>query len=145
MPEIKQINHSDTYPIRQAVLRPNRPLATCFFEGDELATTLHFASYLNSNQTGILSLFKNNSSLFEEEHQYQIRGMAVLEDFQKYGFGKLLIEHAEAFLQEQHTQLIWCNAREAAINFYKKQGYKIRGSAFDIPDVGVHYVMYKHL
>lgn len=140
---IKQIHHTETYPIRQIILRPGRPLETCFFQGDELETTFHFGLFSEAKLVGIISLFKNNSPLFPYENQYQIRGMAVLEDYQKYGFGKQLVAHSEAFLKEKNTELIWFNAREIAVNFYEKSGYEIIGKAFEIPDVGVHYVMWK--
>ena len=142
---IKQINYKETYPIRQVVLRPNRSLETCFFDGDKQETTFHFGSFVNDNLVGIISLFKNNNSLFEAEDQYQIRGMAVLPEYQKFGFGKILVGHSEKFLLEKNIKLIWFNAREVAVNFYQKQGYQIIGNSFDIPDVGVHYVMWKEV
>lgn len=142
---IKQINYKETYPIRQVVLRPNRALETCFFDGDELESTIHFGLFLEENLAGIISLFKNKNSLFQQKNQYQIRGMAVLSKYQKFGFGKELVEHSEKFLAEKNTTLIWFNAREVAVKFYEKSGYKITGGAFDIPDVGAHYVMWKEL
>lgn len=143
--KIKQINYKETYPIRQVILRPNRPLETCFFGGDELETTFHFGLFYKDKLVGIISLFKNDNPLFQEENQYQIRGMAVLEQYQKYGFGKMLVQHSEKFLYEKNISFIWFNAREIAVNFYKKQGYEIIGNAFDIPDVGMHYVMWKEV
>ncbi len=143
--KIKQIKFEETYPIRQIVLRPNRPLETCFFQGDELETTVHFGLFYQGELAGIISLFKNNNSLFSAEDQYQIRGMAVLPIYQKFGFGKRLVEYSELFLSEQKVSTVWFNAREVAVGFYKKQGYNLIGDAFDIPDVGIHYIMYKYL
>lgn len=142
---LKPINYQETYLIRQKVLRPNRPLETCYFLGDELNSTYHLGAFYQEKLVGIVSLFKNNHLFFKQENQYQIRGMALLPDYQKYGFGKKLIEYAETLLQEKHTSLIWCNAREVAVRFYKKQNYKIIGEAFDIPDVGIHFVMWKEI
>lgn len=143
---IKQISYKETYPVRQIVLRPNRPLETCFFDGDELESTIHFGGFVNNELVGIISLFKNDNPLFdEEENQYQIRGMAVLDYFRKYGLGKKLVEYSEDYLKQNNISIIWFNARESAVGFYQKSGYEIIGNAFDIPDVGVHYVMYKML
>lgn len=143
--KIKQLSFEETYPIRQIVLRPNRPLETCFFEGDELETTLHFGGFVNNELVGIISLFKNNHLSFQEENQYQIRGMAVLEGFRKYGLGKKIVEYSEDYLKQKNISLIWFNARESAVGFYQKSGYQVLGDSFDIPDVGIHYVMYKTL
>src|SRR5690606_31114974 len=117
---IKQIHYTETYPVRQIILRPQRPLETCFFQGDELETTFHFGLFMEDKLAGIISLFKNNSPLFSQEYQYQIRGMAVLEEYQKYGLGRQLVAHSEEFLKSTSTELIWFNAREIAVNFYKK-------------------------
>src|SRR5690606_16588228 len=140
---IKQIHYTETYPVRQVILRPGRSLETCFFQGDELETTFHGGLFMEEKLVGIISLFKSNSPLFSQESQYQIRGMAVLEDYQKYGFGRQWVTHSEAFLKNISTKLIWFNAREVAVNFYKKSGYQIMGDVFEIPDVGPHYVMWK--
>lgn len=142
---IKQIHYSETYPVRQVILRPGRSLETCFFQGDELETTIHFGLFMEDKLVGIISLFKNNSPFFSQENQYQIRGMAVLEEYQKYGFGKQLVAHSEEFLKSMPIKLIWFNAREVAVNFYKKSGYQVIGDVFEIPDVGPHYVMWKTL
>jgi ribosomal protein S18 acetylase RimI-like enzyme len=56
-----------------------------------------------------------------------------------------LVTHAEELLKSQKVDLIWFNARENAADFYQKMGYEIMGNAFDIPDVGIHYVMWKKL
>lgn len=142
---IRPIEPKETYAIRQIVLRPNRAIETCFFDGDEVQSTIHFGLYADGEQAGIISLFKNNSASFEHENQYQIRGMAVLEHFQKMNFGRELVTHSEAFLKSKDTELLWFNARASAVDFYKKLGYHIIGHAFDIPDVGTHYVMWKKI
>jgi ribosomal protein S18 acetylase RimI-like enzyme len=98
--------------------------------------------YADGVQAGILSLFKNNNAVFEDKNQYQIRGMAVLDKFQKKNFGRMLVEYSEEFLKSKDTQLIWFNARASAVGFYKRLGYQSIGEAFDIPDVGTHYVMW---
>lgn len=142
---IKQIDYPQTYPVRQVVLRLGKPLETCSFKDDELQTTIHFGLFYQDKLTGIISLFKNNHTLFSTENQYQIRGMAVLPEYQKSGFGKQLVQHSEKFLKSKDIPLVWFNARESAVDFYKKSGYEVVGEAFEIPDVGVHLVMFKNL
>jgi len=71
--------------------------------------------------------------------------MAVLENHQGNGYGSDLVRYVEQFLQQQTTDLIWFNARENAVRFYKKMGYEIIGNAFEIKGVGVHFVMFKVL
>lgn len=71
--------------------------------------------------------------------------MAILKEHQGKGIGKIILKHGEQLLKEQHAKIIWCNAREVAITFYKKNGYQIIGESFNIKDIGLHYVMFKVL
>ena len=92
---------------------------------------------------GICSFYKNSHPNILETPQYQLRGMAVLMPFQNKSLGKKILRHAEDFLKEKSDIIIWCNAREIAINFYKKNGYQIIGEPFHITDFGLHFAMYK--
>lgn len=141
--EIKIISTRDTYIVRQPVLREGRPVETCFFEGDELSSTIHLGYFTDKNLVGIISLYQKSSPLFSQKKQCQLRGMAVLPNVQKSGIGKALLTKAEEIAQQQNYELIWFNARESAVGFYEKTGYRIDGNSFDIPDVGKHFVMYK--
>lgn len=140
---IKKISPSETFLVRQPVLRAGKSLESCRFDGDDLETTHHFGLYLGKELVGIISLFQKNNPVFTENNQCQIRGMAVLQYQQKTGFGKSLILHSEAFCKLQQVDLIWFNARIEAVGFYEKMGYQKTGFPFDIPDVGEHIVMFK--
>ncbi len=69
--------------------------------------------------------------------------MAVLDSEQKKGYGKLLMEYLEQFLKEEKADLIWFNAREGAVNFYKKLNYSVTGIPFEIKNIGIHLIMFK--
>jgi GNAT superfamily N-acetyltransferase len=143
--EIKKINSIDTYPVRHEVLRKGKPIETCQFKGDDDQNTIHFGLYEKKRLIGIISIFKEKNDLFSESNQFQIRGMAVLEEFQSQGFGAELVKEAENNCINLNADLIWFNARENAVPFYKKLDYKIIGDSFLIPDVGIHFVMYKKI
>ncbi len=141
--EIKKISSLETYPVRHEVLRKGKPIETCQFKGDDDENTTHFGLYVEDKLVGIISIFKENNILFPELNQFQIRGMAVLEAFQGKGFGAELVKAAENHCINLNTNLIWFNARENAVPFYEKLDYEIIGDSFLIPDVGIHFVMYK--
>ncbi|NNT71886.1 GNAT family N-acetyltransferase [Flavobacterium sp. IMCC34852] len=145
MPTIRKISAQEAIIVRHPVLRDGKPIESCHFDGDDLTTTQHFGLYESEILQGVISLFENIHPLFEEKYQMQIRGMAVLENNQGKGFGKLLVTHSEQILKTKKTDLIWFNARENAVGFYQKMGYEIIGNSFDIPNVGIHYVMWKKL
>ncbi|WP_281226769.1 GNAT family N-acetyltransferase [Flavobacterium aquiphilum] len=145
MINIEKITDLETYSVRHVVLRKGKPIETCKFEGDDLPSTSHFGYYINDDLVGIISVFKTNNNSFSDDIQYQIRGMAVLESYQKKGIGESLVKHCEIYCNEQQADLIWFNARTAAVGFYEKLGYVKVGEAFEIKDVGEHYLMVKSI
>lgn len=142
---IRKISSEDTYPVRHPVLRRGRPLDSCQFEGDDLETTFHLGLFLDDGLVGVATYLKNTNPRFSEEFQYQLRGMAVLESEQGKHLGKALLNDGENQLKEMKIDRLWCNARIGASQFYMRNGYAIVGEAFDIPQVGIHYLMSKKL
>lgn len=142
---IKEIPSKETYTVRHPVLRKGKPLESCTFEGDDLETTHHFGLFFDNDLIGIISLYSKINTTFAGENQAQIRGMAVLEQHQKKGIGEALVKYCENYCLQKKMDLIWFNARTAAVGFYQKMNYKTVGEAFDIKDVGEHYLMFKKL
>jgi GNAT superfamily N-acetyltransferase len=145
MQNIEKITDLETYSVRHDVLRKGKPIKTCQFEGDDLSSTHHFGYFVNNDLVGIISIFKNNNGIFAANNQYQIRGMAVLESYQKKGIGELLVKYCEAYCKKLQSYLIWFNARTAAVGFYEKLACAKVGTAFEIKDVGEHYLMSKSI
>lgn len=145
MKKIQNITSLETFAVRHPVLRAGKPEATCHFDGDDLSTTSHFGLYLEGNLIGVLSVFKNNNATFKTENQFQIRGMAVLPEFQRRGYGADLVKHCEKYVAKSLGTLIWFNARDNAVLFYEKLGYQKIGNPFSIADIGIHYVMKKEI
>ncbi len=142
---IKQIPPEETYIVRHPILRAGHPIESCVFDGDNLETTFHIGIFSEEKLLGVCSFFNNNHPSFSEKKQYQLRGMAIVESYQKQGLGQLLLKHGESILKTKHADLVWCNARETAIHFYAKNEFQITGNPFNIETVGIHYVMYKPL
>ena len=145
MIEIIEISFQDTFSVRHPVLREGKPIESCYFEGDELDTTKHFGAFVDKKIVGVVSVYSNKNSNFRIANPFQIRGMAVLKDFQKKGFGELLVQHCEKYVSTQNGDLIWFNAREIAVGFYEKLNYTKFGDSFLIDDVGIHYIMHKKM
>ncbi|XMO88452.1 GNAT family N-acetyltransferase [Algibacter sp. AS12] len=112
---------------------------------DDLKTSFHFGLFTNNNLIGVCSFFKNSNPNVPSTNQYQLRGMAILKTYQGQGFGKVILRHGEKFLGKKNIKMIWCNAREVAVPFYQNNNYMPIGNAFNIKDIGLHYVMYKIL
>lgn len=140
MIQIKKITATETFPIRQEVLRKNIPLPF-EFNGDFDKDTFHLGAFKNNKLIAVSSFMKSSNKQFEGE-QFQLRGMATLEEFQGMGAGKLMMNQAFEILKKLDISCLWCNAREKAVKFYEKQGMQIIGEPFDIQHIGKHYVMY---
>lgn len=140
---IKEIGTHETFPVRHAVLRPGKPIESCSFDGDNLETTHHYGLFNDGKVIGVITIMENKSQNFLEQIQFQIRGMAILEQFSKKGYGQELLLYAENQIKALKGELIWFSARETAVGFYQKSGYEISGSLFEIPAVGPHYIMFK--
>jgi len=77
--------------------------------------------------------------------QFQLRGMGSSIGSQGKGYGKALLTNAEQILKDRGVDLIWCNARVVALDFYSKLGYTSIGNLFEVDQVGPHFVMFKNL
>lgn len=143
MIELKQIQTNDLIPVRHAVLRKGLPVESCHFQEDNLSTTIHFGAFVDKKIVGCATVIKNRNSNFDTENQYQLRGMAVLDDFQKQGVGEKIFRFCEQNIPVSNT-VLWFNARQNAVPFYQKLNCKTQGNAFMIENIGFHFLMYKH-
>lgn len=145
MISIKKIVWQDTLTIRNEVLRPGKLREECIFDGDDDLSNFHLGLFLKDEHVGILSVFQNSNLQFPEARQYQLRGMALVDEYRNQSFGTKLIEEAELILSSLNAELIWCNARKTAEKFYKNHQYKSHGEYFEIKEIGVHTIMFKKL
>lgn len=143
MISIKKITAEETYPIRLEILRKNIPLPYKF-NGDFDNETFHLGAFDNEKLISVSSFMKVDNPQFVGK-QYQLRGMATVNEYQGTGTGKLMMQKSFEILDELNTQYLWCNARVIAVNFYKKQGFNAVGELFEIPLVGPHFVMVKKI
>ncbi len=142
--ELKKISAKETILVRQPVLRKGRPVEDCVFDGDDLPTTFHLGIFLDNTLVGVATFLENNNPLFAGNH-FQLRGMAILEEYQGRKLGEILLKKAETEAVSKNKNIIWCNARLVAVNFYKRSGYQICGDSFEIKDIGTHFVMFKEI
>lgn len=75
----------------------------------------------------------------------QIRFMAVSNDYQGKGLGKLIVNSLEKSGKEMNLRTIELQARENAVDFYKSCGYGIKEKSFLLWGIIQHYLMEKQL
>ena len=81
---------------------------------------------------------------FNSQTEAQIRFMAVHDSYQNKGIGSEILSCLEKIVVNKNgDSKIILHAREAAINFYKKNGYKIVKKTHKIKCGIQHYLMEK--
>ena len=75
----------------------------------------------------------------------QIRYMAVDENYQGKGLGKLIVSKLEEEALKINLHTIELQARENAVEFYKSQGYLVKETSFKLWDIIQHYLMVKEI
>jgi ribosomal protein S18 acetylase RimI-like enzyme len=127
------------YDLRWRILRKpwNQPRGS---EKDELeGQSIHLMACEKGKPLGVGRVHFNSSK------EAQIRYMAVEEGLQGKGVGTIILKELEKSAKKKGTNHIILNARESAVGFYKKQGYRIVGKASTLFGVIPHYKMRKKL
>ena len=132
-------------PLRHKVLRPGRPIESCFFTDDRSEGAFHAIGMIDNQVIAIASFHKDKFAFFPCQNPYRLRGMAVDNQWQNLRLGEQLLNFCFSELQKKNCDLLWCNAREKAFSFYSRVGFIAHGELFDIPPVGLHKVLYKRL
>ncbi|MCQ8240041.1 GNAT family N-acetyltransferase [Rhizosaccharibacter radicis] len=110
--------------LRHRVLR--EPLELCFSDEElrQEAGQHHLVLWHGGLVGGTLLLAP------AEARSVRLRQMAVAPEFHGQGLGRRLVEEAEAFLRARATELVFLSAREGAIGFYERLGYRTTGAFF---------------
>ena len=129
------------YYLRWKMLRKphNKSLGS---EKDDLEKD-SFHIFVENKKSDIIAVGRLN--LINHNKDAQIRYMAVDEDFQKKGYGSTLLKELERIACINKVNIIYLNARENAIQFYKKNGYVIEKKTHLLYNEIQHWLMKKKL
>jgi GNAT superfamily N-acetyltransferase len=136
--KVRRIDTEATYDLRSRVLRPGQPLAACRYPEDGAA--VHFGLF-DDSLVSIVTAHPEENPLFAVRGQWRIRGMATEPVRRGEGLGRQVLEALLSWGEEQGIPLFWCNAREVALGFYSRAGFRTESEFFDIPGIGPHKVM----
>jgi GNAT superfamily N-acetyltransferase len=130
MIEIKEIEASETWPLRHKVMWPSKPLDFVVLPNDEEG--LHFGLFEKETLVSVISLFINGQ-------EGQFRKFATDDYFQGRGYGTQLLNHVIGEAKKLNIRSLRCNARMTAIEFYQRFGMKVASDI--IRKNGKDYVM----
>ncbi len=107
------------YDLRYRILRKpwRKPKGSEKDKTDGVA--LHLMAFDGDRVVGVGRLHSNN------DEESQIRYMAVDDDYKGRGIGTKMLKALEREAVKRHAKSIVLDARQSAVKFYKKHGYKV--------------------
>jgi len=125
------------YDLRYRVLRAplHQPRGSEKNEGD--VTGIHLALYDSGKVQAIARLDQ------PEEYISQVRFVAVEENLQGKGYGRLIMEAVEQKSKELGNRKMVLHARDYALDFYLKIGYTNLGESYKLYGILQHFKMEK--
>ncbi|WP_335338403.1 GNAT family N-acetyltransferase [Agarivorans gilvus] len=70
------------------------------------------------------------ASVYIDAGSARLRKFATLEEFQNRGIGTALLQHMIEDSKSLHVKKFWFDARESAIEFYRRFGFSMEGGRF---------------
>jgi predicted N-acetyltransferase YhbS len=140
-----QLQPEEIQQLRNEVLWPHKTFENCILETDRLSTTFHFGVQIEGLTVATVTLQQEKSHRLQQEKQYRLRAMAVREGYRGQGFGDAIVEAGLNHLRELGVEVVWCDARVAALNFYRRLHFNELEEEYEIPIIGMHRFMWKVL
>lgn len=140
---LKQIDHGTPEYDQMVMLRINmlrKPLGLGFEEEElqEEKNNLLIAAFDEDEMLGCCMLCQ------VDHETLRLRQMAVQDNLQGKGIGASIMNFAENLALDKGYKKIMMHARDTAIGFYEKLGYKVTSSEFTEVNIP-HHVMEKNL
>ncbi|GAB4023894.1 GNAT family N-acetyltransferase [Spirosoma koreense] len=118
---IRSVEPEQTYPLRHAVLWPDKPYE--YVKVDNDAEGYHVGAFLNEEIVAVISLFVNGQ-------EARFRKFAARPDQQRQGIGTQLLNHVIAEARQLGATTLWCDARLDAADFYRRFGMEAVSDVF---------------
>ena len=153
----RRLQPEDIQQLRNEVLWPHKTFENCILETDRLSTTFHFGVQRDGITVACVTLQQESTDKLKQdsskdvsqgalqEKQYRLRAMAVREGYRGQGFGDAIVEEGLKYLSSLGIEVVWCDARVAALNFYRRLQFKELEEEYEIPIIGLHRFMWKVL
>lgn len=135
---IRRVTAEEVRPLRHTVLRPGQTFEETVYPGDDAG--LHLGAFDGDRLVGIASLYEEDR-VRGRAGGWRLRGMATDAGVRGTGFGAALLAGCAEEVRAAGGTELWCNARMAAVGFYRRAGFEVVSEEFDVPGIGPHVVM----
>ena len=124
-----------TYPLWRDVLREGRPVPRL----EDPTGTFHLAARTGDGRlVGVVRFSPAPCPWREATAPWQLRGMATDPTVRGTGAGRALVAEGLVRVAALGGDLVWCDARVAAVGFYERMGFGVVTELFDKPEGGPH-------
>ena len=125
------------FELRWRILRKPWNQAPGSERDDDEDISFHLMAIDNNKALGVARL------QFINQTTAQLRYMAVDKQAEKRGIGKSILKKIETYARDNDANLIMLHARENAVGFYEKLGFKTEEKSYVLFDCIQHYKMTK--
>jgi ribosomal protein S18 acetylase RimI-like enzyme len=141
--KVAKVSAAVTFPLRQKILRPHESLADMVRPDDEHPDSAHFAVFDIAGEVIATGTVRGRPAAWAaDEAGYQIRGMAVDENFRGRGLGAALLDAIIGHVQERGGGILWAEVRVKARTLYERAGFVSQGEPFKTEHAGLQVVMW---
>ena len=141
MLRVEVVDEALTRELRRSVLRPNLPpgaplpgdeLTGGAPAGDDPPAVVHLAAVDDAGIALCTCFIYPDAPPWQPGRAdcWHLRQMATLPEHRGRGLGALVLAAAVRQARGRGGGLLWCNARESAIGFYLRQGFRPHGGMF---------------
>lgn len=142
---LRFIKPGETHALRQLVLRPAQPLAEMEWPLDRAADSFHVGLETGEGLVSIATFIRERHEQLHGRGQYRLRGMATAAGHRGQGYASALLRFGVEQARQRKADLVWCNAREGAVGFYAREGFRADLPPFLIDGIGMHQLMHLQL
>lgn len=151
---VREVAVREVVDLRWRVLRAGRPRESATVEGDDDPTTVVLAAFVAgpgadpataSTPVSTATLVTDPCPWRPEAPARRLRAMATDEAARGLGVGSAVLAEAIHRARAAGAVLLWCHARAAAAEFYRRAGFAVDGDLFDVAGVGPHLRMFLEL
>ena len=128
-PTFKEIAHrsaewTDAVRLREKILR--EPLGSSFTDQELEEEKYHFQIAVFLDDAIIAT-----AVLVPEGDEMKMQRVVVTENLRSLNIGSEMMTFCEKFASDKNFKVMYCHARDSAVNFYIKNGYTGIGDYFD--------------
>jgi GNAT superfamily N-acetyltransferase len=131
---VREISVAETRPLRRAILRPDDSEETVAKHEPEGAFALGAFRHEELIAVGFIAPDGTPGS-------WRIRGMATVAHARGGGVGTALLAGLLKHAMDAGATRVWCNGRTPARSLYERAGFRVISEEFEIPGIGMHFVM----